>query len=142
MPARAAAVLTILVVAGTVAGCAGAADAPREVAVSFYAAIGANDGDAACAALATRAAEAVAEAEDEDEGSTCAEAILSGEVGDDLADRSQGIDEGSTRVAGRQAQVRLGTDTVFLARSGGGWVVTAVGCDPRPEQPYDCEVAG
>jgi hypothetical protein len=44
-------------------------------------------------------------------------------------------------VAGRQAQVRLGGDTVFLARSGDGWVVTAAGCDPRPDRPYDCEVA-
>ena len=43
-------------------------------------------------------------------------------------------------VAGRQAQVVTATDTVFLALSGDAWVVTAAGCTPRDDRPYDCEV--
>jgi hypothetical protein len=43
---------------------------------------------------------------------------------------------------GREAQVRLDGDTVFLTRSGDRWVVTAAGCTARNERPYLCEVKG
>ncbi|MGQ4388544.1 hypothetical protein [Streptomyces sp. SAS_270] len=45
-------------------------------------------------------------------------------------------------VYGRQAQVVLGTDTLFLSVFPAGWRVTAAGCVPRPEQPYQCKVKG
>ena len=43
---------------------------------------------------------------------------------------------------GRNAQVVMDHDTLFLIRSGDGWKVTAAGCSSRGERPYDCEVEG
>ncbi|MEV5886330.1 hypothetical protein AB0L74_27060 [Streptomyces sp. NPDC052020] len=45
-------------------------------------------------------------------------------------------------VYGGQARVVLGHDTVFLARFPAGWKVTAAGCRPRADQPYQCEIKG
>ncbi|WP_328370945.1 hypothetical protein OG800_46860 [Streptomyces sp. NBC_00445] len=45
-------------------------------------------------------------------------------------------------VYGRQARVVLEHDTVFLARFPEGWKVTAAGCRPRSQQPYECEIKG
>jgi hypothetical protein len=49
----------------------------------------------------------------------------------------------SAEVYGKDAIVRLSSDTVFLARYREGWKVTAAGCT-RPEagRPYDCKVKG
>ena len=116
--------------------CTPAGDAPEQVVAGFYAALAAGDGVAACAALAP----AVVEAVEEDFASACPEALTTGDLGADLQDRAQGTTEPRVRVAGRQAQAALGTDTVFLSRSGSGWLITAAGCTPRPERPYDCEV--
>ncbi|QDI73129.1 hypothetical protein CD934_05110 [Streptomyces calvus] len=46
----------------------------------------------------------------------------------------------SVDVYGGQARVVLEHDTVFLARFTDGWKVTAAGCRPRPQQPYQCEI--
>jgi hypothetical protein len=136
MSTRSSVAAVALLAVGAVAGCGPSADAATEAALDFYAAIDAGDGERACAVLALSAAEAVAE----DGDSSCADALTSGDVGADLAERAAGVTAEGARVAGRQAQVRLGTDTVFLARSGSGWAVTAAGCDARPDRPYDCEV--
>jgi hypothetical protein len=45
-------------------------------------------------------------------------------------------------VHGEQARVVLDHDTVFLARFPTGWKVTAAGCRPRPQRPYQCEIKG
>jgi hypothetical protein len=47
----------------------------------------------------------------------------------------------SVEVWGRDAQVRLGGDTVFLTETDAGWRVTAA-CRPRGEAPYECQVEG
>ena len=36
----------------------------------------------------------------------------------------------------------MDSDTVFLARFGALWKVTAAGCKLRPGVPYDCAVKG
>ena len=41
-----------------------------------------------------------------------------------------------------RAQVKAGTDTLFLTKLAGGWRVSAAGCSARPGRPYDCEVSG
>jgi hypothetical protein len=46
------------------------------------------------------------------------------------------------QVYGKDAIVHLGTSTLFLARFGLGWRVTAAGCTPQPDRPYDCTVRG
>ncbi len=33
-------------------------------------------------------------------------------------------------------------DTLFLSSVPGGWKVTAAGCTPRPERPYQCRIKG
>ena len=49
----------------------------------------------------------------------------------------------SAEVYGKDAIVRMSSDTIFLARYRQGWRVTAAGCT-RPEvgRPYDCKVKG
>ncbi|WP_435738090.1 hypothetical protein V5D56_05710 [Cellulosimicrobium sp. PMB13] len=118
--------------------CAGpdASDA-QDVVESFSAAIAAGDGDAACGLLLPDAAEALAE----DTGQPCEDAVVdpSGPLADVVAAAGDLVVE-DVHVAGRQAQVVTASDTLFLAHSGDGWVVTAAGCTARPDRPYDCEV--
>ena len=45
-------------------------------------------------------------------------------------------------VYGSNARVVLDGDTLFLARFGTEWKVTAAGCKARPGLPYDCDVKG
>jgi len=40
------------------------------------------------------------------------------------------------------ARVVMDGDTVFLARFGTQWKVTAAGCKASPDLPYDCDVKG
>lgn len=47
-----------------------------------------------------------------------------------------------SRAFGRNAQVQLDGDTVFLTMSGGAWKVMAAGCTSRGERPYDCDLEG
>jgi len=120
------------------AACAGpgSADA-RDVVEDLAGALAAGDGDAACALILPDAADALAT----DEGEPCADVVSAPDgplaalaaAGDDLV-----VED--VHVAGRQAQVLTTTDTVFLAVSGDGWIVTAAGCTPREDRPYDCEV--
>jgi len=120
------------------AGCGGPGDdAAQDVVARFYAAVAAGDGDAACALLLAGAAADLAE----EERAPCPEALLDpAGPGAVLAERADAATVVTVRRAGSQAQVLTASDTVFLARSGNTWVVTAVGCDPRGERPYDCEV--
>ncbi|KLN35756.1 hypothetical protein FB00_05565 [Cellulosimicrobium funkei] len=120
------------------AACAGpgTADA-RAVVEELAAAVAGGDGTAACALILPDAADALAA----DEGEPCADVVTAPDgplaalaaAGDDLV-----VED--VHVAGRQAQVVTATDTLFLAVSGDGWVVTAAGCTPREDRPYDCEV--
>ena len=48
----------------------------------------------------------------------------------------------SVEVWGGNAQVRLDSGVLFLARFRTGWQVTGAGCQPRPDLPYDCAVQG
>lgn len=136
MAARSRALVLVALAALTLAACTPPGDAPAAAATDFYAAVADGDGTAACADLAP----AVVESVEEETASSCADALTTGDLGDDLQDRARGTTEPRVRVAGRQAQAVLGTDTVFLTRSGSRWLVTAAGCTPRPERPYDCEV--
>jgi hypothetical protein len=131
------AALTILALPA-LAGCAGLApDAPSAegVAVAFGAAIAAGNGDEACALLAPGTVEEI----ESGEGVPCAQAIL--ELG--LPGGGQGR---SAEAFGRGAIVELDNDTVFLIGDGDGdlrgWRVTAAGCEPRKDRPYDCTVKG
>jgi hypothetical protein len=106
-------------------------DAASAVAVRMLQAVSAQDGATACGLLAPDTAAEVEQSADQ----PCAEAILD----EDLP--RPGTLTGA-EVYGQQAQVRLSDDTVFLAAFPGGWRVTAAGCRPQGEKPYDCTVQG
>jgi hypothetical protein len=114
------------------AGCGdGRTDAVGQVASDFYAAVKAGDGVAACALLAPATRHEV----EQSGGAPCEKALLEEDIPD--ADGPVAVD-----VYGRQAQVRFGGDTAFLADMPDGWKVVAVACAARGEQPYDCQVKG
>ena len=131
----------LVLCATAVAGCGvarpgtSAADATVQ---AFYRAISADDGTGACAVLAPSTIENLEDDADE----PCAEAVLDGDVGETLTERAQDPGDPSARVAGRAAQVTLTTDVLFLTISGDHWLVTAAGCDARPDRPYDCVLEG
>jgi hypothetical protein len=103
-------------------GAAGAAQ-------SFHVATSSDDGGAACDRLSTRLRTEL----EESEGEPCERAILAA----DLPDARQVQD---VQVWGGRALVVLDHDTLFVARFDGGWRVTAAGCTPRKDRPYDCTV--
>ena len=43
---------------------------------------------------------------------------------------------------GRGAQVLMDGDVVFLSMFGNRWLITAAGCQPRGDRPYDCTLKG
>ncbi|MEU8865117.1 hypothetical protein [Streptomyces umbrinus] len=48
----------------------------------------------------------------------------------------------ATGVYGNQARAVLSSDTLFLSRFTSGWKVVAAGCEPRPQEPYQCRIKG
>jgi hypothetical protein len=128
-----------LVVAAA-AGCSPpgpAHDGALDVARAFVSAVTSGDGGTACSLLAPRAVTTL----ENDSGTACAEAVLDPAVTEEIGvGTSDG--RGTARVYGRGAQVRVAGDVVFLAVDGSTWVVTAAGCRPRQDQPYDCAIEG
>ncbi|NUU19730.1 hypothetical protein HP550_21010 [Cellulomonas humilata] len=130
----------VVVVGTALAACVPARPASTsavDVAVAFYDAVDRADGGAACDLLAPVTVESLEDDADE----SCSEAVLDGEVGETLTART-GDASGSATVAGRQAQVVLADDVLFLTVSGTTWRIVAAGCDPRPDRPYDCVLEG
>jgi hypothetical protein len=127
----------VVMVAGTttvVSGCSAlnpGTDAAAQTVQRFHGELAAGNAGQACALLAPNTVEGV---EQGDTGS-CADKLAqvtlphSGVVTD-------------SRAYGRSAQVLVRDDTVFLTRSGNEWKITAAGCIPRGERPYDCDVKG
>lgn len=115
-------------------GCASAEEpAAVDVARSFVS-LGRADPARACALLAPRTFEHLAEDGDGD----CAKGL-------DDARPPAGDRVLEVTVAGRSAQVVLGGQVVFLARFDSGWRVTAAGCERTsadPAVPYSCTVEG
>jgi hypothetical protein len=123
-----------MVLALGAAGCSSLNPGSEEAAAAargFLAAVQTGDGDAACALLAPVAVEAT---EDGEPGS-CPRKILQLDL------PAAGKVTGS-QAFGRNAQVVLDTDTMFLTRSGDRWKVLGAGCTFRGERPYDCAVDG
>lgn len=125
------ALLAALAVAGVFgsAGCGSAAEGPVSAAArAWFDAVRTGDGDAACALLVPRAAETV----ESISGQGCAAGVST------LGLPSGGVR--SVEVWSDRAEVRGNADTLFLVRLAAGWRVSAAGCQPRPGQPYDCQV--
>lgn len=134
--ALAAVVLTAVGVIAVAAGCSSlqpdAAEA-TQVVQQFGTALRDGDGEEICELLAP---ETVEEVEQETQ-SDCADAIT--EQGLPHLD-PETVSE--VRAYGRAAQARMDIDTIFLTRSGSSWKITAAGCAPRSDAPYDCLVEG
>lgn len=117
-------------------GCAGRGSvedgAAGDAATAFFAAASAAP-QGACDLLAPATLEVL-----RSDGEDCADALA--EVAPDGGVTGT---EPTVEVYGRDAIVRWGSETVFLARFDDGWLVTAAGCRPRGEDlPYDCSVEG
>lgn len=106
--------------------------AAATAAQRFRAAISEDAGRAACDLLAPGTRRELEQARDQ----PCRRAVV-----------AEGIPEGHSAalgsdVYGDQARVRFDGDTLFLAGFADGWRVTAAGCTPRGELPYDCTIKG
>jgi hypothetical protein len=116
-------------------GCVGCAPSgPRSqvqtAATGFVTAIRDSDGATACAALTQAARESVTGLTEV----SCAQAVLKL--------RESGVGIQSAQVWGDNAQVRIGSDVLFLRRFSGGWLVDGAGCRPQSHAPYQCDVEG
>lgn len=124
--------LAAIVAAAGLVGCAASterADVQR-VAVDFVTAVEDNNGQDACALLTSEAEESVSGATDV----PCPTAVLN-------IDES-GAEVHHIQVWGDAAQVKVGSDTVFLRRLSAGWQVRAAGCQSQPGAAYNCDVEG
>jgi hypothetical protein len=128
--------LTALVVCLTGAGC-GTKDDERSVgtvADRFYSALRAHAGDRACAQLSTNAVKTLESAS----GRSCAAAINKLKLpGVRTAHSTVYLDSARAEVAGAEPG-----EAAFLDRTALGWRISAAGCTPKGDGPYDCELEG
>jgi hypothetical protein len=124
--------MSLIAVTGALTGCGSSPQRSdvKDVAVRFVTAVQAKQGNAACALLTSDARQSATGATDV----TCADAVLNVD--------EHGVNVHGAQVWGDEAQVKLGTDVVFLRRFTAGWQVRAAGCRPQPGAAYDCDVAG
>jgi hypothetical protein len=116
------------------AGCAGqgsAEDAPAADTAERFARAVTTDTATACALLAPQT-----RVELEGEHGPCIQSLPQSDVPDDAGTVRE------VKVYGKDAVAYLERDTVFLARFDDGWRVTAAGCTPNGDRPYDCDVRG
>ncbi len=91
-------------------------------------AVGHGEGGRACELLAPGARNEL----EQSSGSPCAEAVLEEDVGE--------AGEPVVTVFDTAAQVRFASETVFLSRFDGDWLIIAAACTPRAARPYDCSI--
>jgi hypothetical protein len=133
MMTRRAATLAVAVLVA-LAGCGGRESdeaAARRVAADFHAALDAGDGAAACGLLTEQSAHEV----EKSSSSPCAEGVLDANV----SDAGQPL---RSLVFGDEARVDFESDTVFVSHRTDGWRIAAVGCQPSPTEPFDCQIQG
>jgi hypothetical protein len=115
------------------AGCGNDGDereAERTV-TRLLAAVEARDGRAACRELTEETRSSLESAS----GSACDKAVLELDVeAGEVLDTSVSVVSAIVTASGGQSY--------FLDDTPSGWKVSALGCTPRAERPYDCEVEG
>jgi hypothetical protein len=127
-----------LVALATASGCdtlSARSDEVTAEVIRFERALVAGQSGRLCAALAPATKEEL----EQSAKSGCVQAIGQAIQEQELpaAGAVRGVD-----VYGDQARVLLEQDTVFLAHFSTGWKLTAAGCRPRPQRPYQCEIKG
>jgi hypothetical protein len=105
-------------------------DAVTRTADAWLAAARAKNAAAECRLLTPAAAESAASGDE-----TCEQAL------GDLDLPGDGPVE-AIQVWSDRAQVKTGTDTLFLTKLSGGWRINAAGCQLQGDEPYDCDVEG
>lgn len=121
-------------IVAALSGCGGLGpetSAAASVATEFHAATSGGDGAAACATLSTRVVDEL----EQSAKAPCAQAVLRTDVPDASTVRD-------VQVWGGRGLVVLDHDVVFVAQFDHGWRVTAAGCTPRKDRPYDCRLKG
>jgi hypothetical protein len=112
------------------ASCAASDEkAVTSVAERLLISVSEQQGTEACSLLAPAAVEEL----EDSSGQPCDQAVLEedlGAVGEPLG----------AQVFDTMAQVRFESDTVFLSRFDGKWLVVAAACVPRSGRPYDCDI--
>jgi hypothetical protein len=130
---RSAAASSALIMLAALAGCSaggrGDPTGPVRAAEAFAAALERGDRSAACALLAPPTRDELEQSQREE----CPEALQE-------QDLPSGGDVADMQVFGDEAFARLQGDVLFLSNVGGTWLVSAAGCTPQQDQPYDCEV--
>ena len=132
MPQRTLAAVA-LVVAGLAGGCGNDSDEREagEAVTRFADAVARGDGQAACEELTEEAASSL----DEEPGATCETEVVKLDVSPSaVADATIAVTSGEVDL--------VGGGTFFLDETSQGWKVSAAGCEPRPGQPYDCQLEG
>ncbi len=122
--------LPVVAVAALVTACGGAQDADvARVASGLVEAVDRRDGAGACALLAPP----VRTEREDTSGSPCAEAVLEEDVG-------APSDTTEVEVFDTMARAVVGSESLFLSRFDGRWLVVAAACDPMAGKPYDCAI--
>jgi hypothetical protein len=125
------AVVLLAALTGCSGGGRGGPAEPVRTAEAFEAAIDRGDGSAACDLLAPPTRDELEQSRSEE----CPTALQQ----EDLPSGGTAAD---VQVWGDQAIARMQGDVLFLTNVGGTWRVSAAGCDPQPDEPYECEVKG
>ena len=114
------------------AGCGGTQDdAAVSAAAALLSAVERGDGGAACDLLAPPVRSEL----EQSTGKPCEQAVLEEDLGAATA-------RPTVEVFETMAQAVVGTETLFLSRFDGRWLVVAAACKPTPgDRPYDCSIA-
>jgi hypothetical protein len=127
-------VAALVVASFALTGCGSLApdsSAAAAAAIAFRSAVRRSDGVAACRLLSPDVVSAVAQSA----AKPCSTAI----VGSGVGGRSRPL---HVDAYGQNARAVFADDVIFLADFPAGWRVTAAGCTPRVDRPYDCSVEG
>ena len=123
----------IVVGAAALSGCSAQGnpqvDAATAAAVRFSS-VARSEATTACALLAPETASELTTS-----SGSCAQGLAD-------ADLPAGGRLQEAEVYGLDAIVRFDADTIFLARFEDGWRVTAAGCTPQGDGPFDCDIKG
>jgi hypothetical protein len=104
-------------------------DTARDVTGRFFAAVEAGDGELACRQLNPETRSAL----EEQGSSACRDAVTQLDL--------QGAPVESVEVYEREAFVKLTSgEAAFLDQGSDGWRISAAGCTPVGDKPYDCQL--
>ncbi|MFE3413162.1 hypothetical protein ACFXMT_34070 [Streptomyces mirabilis] len=106
-------------------------DDVRNTAAVFETALGEGVYDRMCAVLAPATVQEL----EQSSGSPCAKALSE-------ESPAPGGPLRRTDVYGNQARTVLSSDTLFLSHFTSSWKVVAAGCEPQPQQLYQCRIKG